>query len=70
MRSRRLSCAWLLVWTVTTGTALAQESATEFWPEIDAWLRVSPAWRLSLFVPIPKNIETHYRDGNLIPNRQ
>ena len=39
----------------------------EFWPEIDTWLRLSPAWRVSLFVPISKNLETHYREGNLIP---
>jgi hypothetical protein len=61
---------WLpaVCWLVLTAVpaALAQESTTEFWPEVDAWMRVSPAWRLSLFVPISKNIETDYREGNLV----
>jgi hypothetical protein len=38
----------------------------EFWPEVDVWLRLTTAWRLSMFVPISKNLETHYREGNLI----
>ena len=46
--------------------AKAQESTTEFWPEVDVWLRVSPEWRFSVFVPVSKNIETKYREGNLI----
>jgi hypothetical protein len=62
-----LVCVMLLAWAVGGGTAAAQESALEFWPEIDVWMRVSPAWRISLFVPISKNIETHYREGNFIP---
>lgn len=55
-----------IVWLGVAGPALAQPSY-EFWPEIDTWLRLSPAWRLSLFVPISKNLETHYREGNFIP---
>ena len=35
--------------------------------EIDTWLRLSPAWRASLFVPLSDNLDTHYREGNLIP---
>ena len=31
------------------------------------WWRLSPAWRVSLFVPISRNIETAYREGNFIP---
>ena len=45
---------------------VAQETVKEFWPEIDAWLRLSPKWRFSIFIPISKNIETKYREGNLI----
>jgi hypothetical protein len=52
-------------WLVAAGAAGAQPSY-EFWPEIDTWLRLSPAWRLSLFVPISENLETNYREGNLI----
>lgn len=44
----------------------AQENVIEFWPEIDTWLKVSPHWRFSVFVPISKNIETKYREGNFI----
>ena len=51
----------------TCATALAQPPTKEVWPEIDTWLRLSPAWRLSLFVPISENLDTHYREGNLIP---
>jgi hypothetical protein len=56
----------LLVCCAAAGAALAQESATEFWPETDIWLRLSPAWRLSMFLPISSNIETHYREGSFI----
>jgi hypothetical protein len=55
-----------MVWLAAAGVAGAQPSY-EFWPEIDTWLRLSPAWRLSLFVPVSKNLETHYREGNFIP---
>ena len=57
--ARILALAW-------AAPAAAQENATEFWPEVDAWWRLTPAWRLSLFVPISKNLDTHYREGNLI----
>jgi hypothetical protein len=63
---RRLLPLALLLWGLAVASAAAQESAVEFWPEIDVWMRVSPAWRLSLFVPISKNIETAYREGNLV----
>jgi len=46
--------------------ASADETQVEFWPEADIWLRLSPAWRTALFVPISKNIDTNYREGNLI----
>ena len=57
----------LAAWLMAAGAAVAQAPQYQFWPEIDAWLRLSPAWRVSLFVPISKNLETHYREGNLIP---
>ena len=56
----------VVIWVAAAGTALADAPAKEFWPEIDTWLRLSPAWRLSLFVPITENLDTHYREGNLI----
>ena len=62
----RTCCAALLVWLAAAGAAGADPPIKEFWPEIDTWLRLSPAWRLSLFVPISQNLETHYREGNLI----
>jgi hypothetical protein len=68
-RALRLAVLALVVWLGATAPAVAQdESSTsyEFWPEIDMWLRLSPAWRLSLFVPLSQNIETAYREGNLI----
>jgi hypothetical protein len=63
---RALAWAMLLAWAVGVGAATAQESAVEFWPEIDVWMRLSPAWRTSLFVPISRNIETNYREGNIV----
>jgi hypothetical protein len=59
-------CLAAVVWLAAVGTAAAQDAAKEFWPEVDAWWRLSPAWRLSLFVPVSENLETHYREGNLI----
>jgi hypothetical protein len=62
----RWVCLALMVWLGSTRTVIAGESSKEFWPEVDLWLKLTPAWRLSMFVPISKNIETHYREGNLI----
>jgi hypothetical protein len=58
--------ATLVVSLAGAGIAGAQPPQKEIWPEIDTWLRLSPGWRLSLFVPISENLETHYREGNLI----
>jgi hypothetical protein len=66
MRCLRPVLLAFIIWFVAAGTAAADDPSKEFWPEIDAWWRVSPAWRLSLFVPISENLETHYREGNLI----
>jgi hypothetical protein len=65
-RGLRWICLSLLVWQAWTGAVAAGEPSKEFWPEVDLWLRLSPQWRLSMFVPISTNIETAYREGNLI----
>ena len=65
-RRRTVSFA-LALWLVAVASAVADDAAKEFWPEIDVWWRLSPAWRVSLFVPISRNIETAYREGNFIP---
>ena len=62
----RTVCAALLIWLAAAGSARADPPSTEFWPEIHTWLRLSPAWRLSVFVPLAENLDTHYREGNLI----
>ena len=62
----RWICLALMVWLGSTRAVIAAESSREFWPEVDLWLRLTPAWRLSLFIPITKNIDTNYREGNLI----
>jgi hypothetical protein len=62
----RAVCLAVIVWLVSAGSAFADDPAREFWPEVDAWWRTSPAWRLSLFVPVSENLDTHYREGNLI----
>jgi hypothetical protein len=59
----------LVVFLGAAGAAIAQEeptSSVEFWPEMDVWWRLNPAWRLSMFVPISRNIESDYREGSLI----
>jgi len=63
---RALSAA-LLVWLTASRTAGAQPPSYEVWPEVDTWLRLSPVWRVSVFVPLAQNLDTHYREGNLIP---
>ncbi len=65
-RCLRLVFLVLLVCLGAARAAGQDETSWEFWPETDIWLRLSPAWRLSMFVPISKNIETAYREGNLI----
>lgn len=62
----RMVCLALMVLLGATGAAGQEGTSQEFWPEIDIWLRLSPAWRASLFAPISKNVETAYREGNLI----
>ena len=57
----------MLAWLMTAGAALADPPSREFWPEIDTWLRLSAVARVSLLVPISENLDTHYREGNLIP---
>ncbi len=44
----------------------AQESTAEFWPEVDTWFKLNPQWRVSVFVPISKNLESDYREGSLV----
>ncbi len=65
-RTLRLVSLALLVWLGASGAVAADEPSKEIWPEIDTWLRLSPAWRFSLFTALSKNIETAYREGNLL----
>jgi len=68
MRLRCLRPVFLifLVLSWAIGAAAQDEPSKEFWPEMDLWLRFSPAWRLSMYLPISKNIETNYREGNVV----
>lgn len=68
-RALGLAVLALAVWLGAAVAAVAQEAPTssvEFWPEMDVWWRLTPAWRLSMWVPISKNVESDYREGNLI----
>jgi Protein of unknown function (DUF2490) len=62
----RITGLVLILWFGVSGLVFADEPSFEFWPETDIWLRLAPAWRLSTFLPISKNVETDYREGNLI----
>lgn len=46
-------------------TVYSQNTTLEFWPEVDVWCRLSPAWRASVFVPITSYHESKYRDINI-----
>jgi hypothetical protein len=65
-KSKYLFCIALFIGHISTGSSMAQNSTYEFWPEADIWCRLSPAWRLSAFIPITKYYESKYRDINLI----
>lgn len=56
----------LVIFHCTINVAYAQEATKEFWPEMDLWYRLSPGWRLSMYLPISKNIETKYREGSIV----
>jgi hypothetical protein len=56
----------LLFWLGASGGAWGSDASKELWPELDLWLRLSPSWRLSMFLPIASNIETDYREGNVV----
>jgi hypothetical protein len=67
MRKSKISVLlFFILCTAIYGQDGVKESSKEFWPEIDVWLRLSPKWRFSVFLPISKNIETEYREGNLV----
>ena len=65
-RRHRLRRFILVVLFFASNGIRAQETTREFWPEIDTWLRLSNRWRLSLFLPLSTNLETKYREGNVI----
>lgn len=44
----------------------AQEKTLEFWPELDVWYRFAPSWRISMYLPFSRNLETQYREGNIV----
>jgi hypothetical protein len=48
-----------------TNSVKAQDSSFEFWPEVDIWYRLNPAWRLSAFIPFTRYHESQYRDINI-----
>jgi hypothetical protein len=65
-RGSRLVALALATGLAAAGAAVASEPAREFWPELDVWLRLSPQWRLSTFIPFTENVETGYREGALL----
>lgn len=45
---------------------LGQETSKEFWPELDVWWKITPQWRVSMYVPFSSNLETKYREGSIV----
>jgi len=56
----------LSVWLAAVGGVVGDESSKELWPEVDLWLRLTPAWRLSTFASLSNNKETDYREGSVL----
>jgi hypothetical protein len=56
----------LVLLSLLAGEGAARAQSFEFWPEVDTWVRFSPAWRVSVFVALSKNIETNYREGSFV----
>jgi hypothetical protein len=65
MKKKSLILLFILL-VQLTAHAQNQETTKEFWPEIDIWLRLAKNWRFSIFIPVSKNIETAYREGNIV----
>jgi hypothetical protein len=61
----RFLCFGFSIILSITNSSFAQNSSLEFWPETDIWYRLSPAWRLSAFIPITKYHESKNRDLNI-----
>jgi Protein of unknown function (DUF2490) len=59
-------CLAILVWLGAAAVAVAGESSTEFWPEVDLWFRLTPSWRVSTLAALTRNLETDYREGSLV----
>lgn len=43
----------------------SQNSSIELWPEVDAWYRLNPSWRVSSFIALTKYNENDSRDINM-----
>jgi len=65
-RCRRTALLAIVVWLRSTAGAVASESSTEFWPEVDLWFRLTPSWRVSTLAALTRNLETDYREGSLV----
>lgn len=56
----------LLIFPFLFSVAHAQETTSEFWPEMDLWYRFAPSWKLSMYLPFSRNLETFYREGSIV----
>jgi hypothetical protein len=65
MRKRSLVFFLILV-SLTINSVLAEDTAKEFWPEVDLWWKTSKEWRLSSFLALSRNVETNYREGDIL----
>ncbi len=65
MRGLRSLCLIVFISLFWIHCSMAQNPSFEFWPETDIWYTLSPAWRLSAFVPITKYNESGDCDLNV-----
>lgn len=65
MCKRYLVCVLILT-TLSLTSIQAEDTTKEVWPEIDLWWKTSDAWRFSTFLALSRNVETNYREGDIL----
>jgi hypothetical protein len=53
----------LFSWLALAAPVVAGETAHEFWPEVDVWIRLDDHFRLSPCLSLSSDLETKYREG-------
>jgi len=65
MRKRYLVFVMILT-IIRISSVHAENTTKELWPEIDLWWKTSNDWRFSSFLALSRNVETNYREGDIL----